>query len=831
MPLFLAVLYVLGRFSKDLQWTQAPLCIHCYTNEKAADATFTGSWENYLSKFNVLYAQESNLYVLTPFKPASAYFELDSLTTLQGLYRGYKLRNVELDALVATPPKYLSGKKSLASRDFADVEDESALREIHDHLFKRYNLLDRVIRARRLHHSRFFVLDLDYGHELYLNQLNQQKFTVIRALERLEKRTGEVLYKKQKWFKWVRQCQDDEEKQAENEKEKVKREAALFKRQWREIEQRLRVLRAKEEQKRQDAYLDQAYKERRLQLDDIDDLDWNPIEDFMDEKRGTYIDLIKHFLWSSPTHTDLQGAERQPTLGIVDNDQRAEQVKNPSPLEHSIVGIEKESASKKKKKKKNKKKAAANDNQPGQSNSPALIKQAANDARIPDKSKIETEEELRMRLSTAQIVVESSGPQVAGTIQNPIDLMGHAPALVKDEIDSLVSQIVEIKHLLFCRLLLTHATFLPMALRADSVDAFLADTEVSETDLRDLCLQMEQPDLQQIRDACADLTREDEHDDAEKYDEEEIEEEFRDLTGLKEIRMFDPRIKGSGVMPASWKPKREGKLEPPGGLPSRKNNTLDEDGVMVDFGELDDKGEYSKKKMRVKICGRFIWNYASQSAMSRSGWLQFSIIAGACSLYDAIQLCRNWDEFFELNILTLFHYFPASRWRTWSSDRLKQELLQQGFIPYHIMSHADSLTYYHQTGSRSQYSRQHYQRQAWNYICAHMKRSDPVTRRFVQYLSMKASCVCVLVRDGKDGRIVVKPPDDQLFLVREKSGRGRASKNEWLDVKVVGEDFFEEMDQKRKWRFGFSDYYDIYVWDTCSGDDFGILYRTIHEAS
>ncbi|TLD20897.1 hypothetical protein E2P81_ATG08561 [Venturia nashicola] len=69
-----------------------------------------------------------------------------------------------------------------------------------------------------------------------------------------------------------------------------------------------------------------------------------------------------------------------------------------------------------------------------------------------------------------------------------------------------------------------------------------------------------------------------------------IEEEPSDLTALKEIRMFDPRIKRKGAMPQTWKPKREGKLEPLGGLPSRKNHTLDEDGVMVDFGELDDKG-------------------------------------------------------------------------------------------------------------------------------------------------------------------------------------------------------------------------------------------------
>ncbi|QDS75109.1 hypothetical protein FKW77_007267 [Venturia effusa] len=688
--------------------------------------------------YDPAFQKSLNVLVYSMQSPFERQFQVlaDDLSC-QGLYRGYKLRNAKLDALVADPPKYLTGKKSLAARDFTDLEDEGVLREIHDHLFERYNLLDRVIRARRLHHSRFFVLDLDYGHELYLNQLNQQKFTVIRALERLEKRTAEVLYKKQKWFKWVRQCQDDEEKQAENEKEKIKREAALFRRQWKQIECRMRALRAKEEQKQQDAYLDKAYEERMLESDDAGESDWDPIEDFMDDKRGTYIDLIRHFLWSTPPDSDLPENEEQIAKSSVSNKtdkgQREDQKDNRSSLEKSLADNEIESAPKKKKKK-NKKKDAAGIGLPIPSSGNARIQQVANAAKIPDKSKIETEEELRTRLSTPQVVQESSGPQVAGTIQNPISLMGHAPSLADDETDGLVSQIVEIKHLLFCRILLTHATLLPIALRSDSVDAFLANTEVSEVDLRDLCLQMEQPDLQQIRDACADLTREDEPDDPEADDEEDpTDMNTKDWRGIpKDLRMFDPRISKRGAIPETWKPKREGKPGPSGGVPSRRADALDSDGVMVDFGELDDKGEYLKKKMRVKICGRYIWNYASQSAKSRSGWLQFSVIAGNCSL-------------------------------------------------------------------------------------------------FIQYLSMKSSTVCVLVRDGKDGRIVVKPPEDQLFLVREKSGRGRASKNEWTDIQVVGERFFEEMDQRRTWHFGFNDYYDVYVWDLCSGDDFQTLYRAIYE--
>jgi hypothetical protein len=80
----------------------------------------------------------------------------------------------------------------------------------------------------------------------------------------------------------------------------------------------------------------------------------------------------------------------------------------------------------------------------------------------------------------------------------------------------LLGEISVIKHLLFCRLLLGHATLLPAALRANNVQDFLAEEEVTSSSLRDICLKMENPGLQEIRDACADLFRpEEESDDSE----------------------------------------------------------------------------------------------------------------------------------------------------------------------------------------------------------------------------------------------------------------------------------------------------------------------------
>jgi hypothetical protein len=51
-----------------------------------------------------------------------------------------------------------------------------------------------------------------------------------------------------------------------------------------------------------------------------------------------------------------------------------------------------------------------------------------------------------------------------------------------------------------------------------------------------------------------------------------------------------------------------------------------------------------------------------------------------------------------------------------------------------------------------------------HYLCGFVKRNDPVTRRFIQYLSMDTAQVRALVRDRKTGRIVHRPPEEKLWL-------------------------------------------------------------------
>ncbi|KAI8668515.1 hypothetical protein NCS55_00877700 [Fusarium keratoplasticum] len=709
------------------------------------------------------------------------------------LYKGYKRRNALLDTLDSEAPEYLkNAREPLANDNFEAIDDEKTLREVHSHLFDKYVLLGNVIDARKLHHKHFYSLNVDYGHQAYIDKLISQRHIVLKAMQRAEKRTTQVLYQKEKWFAWVREVQEEEEANDEKEQKKVKQEAALFKRHVKKLEGRLAKVRQKEEQKRQDAYLDDAYRERMAMAAEEDDEAWDPIEDMHHLKRSRYIDLIKHFLW---LNTVEEGEEELPPLEEIPT-------LEPSPPP------EPETPPKKTKKKAKAKaaKAGRSSVQPsgethtGQGRLIAALREGhypipGAELPEPDRNNIETEEEMRNRLShgVKKNYDNVWGFQIVGTLENPYETHEKTAPMTNDEIESTVSDIRQIKHLLFCRLLLGQASMLPAALRANSVEEFLNDPQVAESDLRDLCLKVEEPTLQDIRDACADFARGDEAEEGEDAD--EAEEEDEDDETFEELLNGDTRYKD--LHTEDWLfEKFLGQLEKK--KPSKKKKK---------------KKQKSKKKTKVTVCGKSIWNHASEKAMSRDGWLQFSVMAKDCDLKHAIQLCRNWNEFSDLNLLTLWQYFPASNWVSWGNNRLIQQLQELGFFPYFVDLEAQQHSRYNQVGGRSSNRRQHDIVETRNIIVGHMKRNDPITRRFLQYLLMRTGELLIMVRDGKTGRVITAPPEEQLWTYRMKQGLGRASRNEWRNVLEVGPLYFDMTDMLREWRFGFDDYYDVFIWD------------------
>jgi hypothetical protein len=83
----------------------------------------------------------------------------------------------------------------------------------------------------------------------------------------------------------------------------------------------------------------------------------------------------------------------------------------------------------------------------------------------------------------------------------------------------------------------------------------------------------------------------------------------------------------------------------------------------------------------------------------------------------------------------MYHFFPAPKWTRFLGDEPRQQLLQLVLIPYFNGDKAEKVTRYFQTGSRGMARRAHSLVETRNFTCGHIKRDDPVSRRFIQYLA------------------------------------------------------------------------------------------------
>jgi hypothetical protein len=70
-------------------------------------------------------------------------------------------------------------------------------------------------------------------------------------------------------------------------------------------------------------------------------------------------------------------------------------------------------------------------------------------------------------------------------------------------------------------------SLLPVALESDSIEEFLSKEDVTQEHLWDLCLKLERPRLQDVRDACADFVRGKDGDSQDTAAERDAEEEDR----------------------------------------------------------------------------------------------------------------------------------------------------------------------------------------------------------------------------------------------------------------------------------------------------------------
>jgi hypothetical protein len=436
-----------------------------------------------------------------------------------------------------------------------------------------------------------------------------------------------------------------------------------------------------------------------------------------------------------------------------------------------------------KKRKADKRRAKAKKGSP-----PALTTSASASASTatPLISDLESREEIRARLEEGYRLSFC----VQGKFQNKYSTVSD------DEIEVQLGNIAEINLLLFCRLLLGQATLLPAALKAQSINELLEDPNVSVHDLRSLCLKVASPGLQEVRDACADL-------------------------GRRLFRTVDP-------LPDTWTSNQELEKKKQGKnlLPAEE-----EDQPAIDLGIIED----DRKPTRVEVCGMSIWDYASHTSMSRPGWLQFAImVTKHISLFDFFTFCRGWNEFFNLHMLSQFDYFPTKQWQPLGTNPSVDELLRLGFVRFYDDSkqgqhfNRSVKTRGKGPGQEASYDIA----QARSIVGAHMNRNDPVSRRFIKYISLCTSQVCVSARDAKTGKYLTRAPTKQCWLVRTKEGKGNPKGKKWIIHERVNQAYLEHfLNWGRKFRFGFQDCYEVHIWSLLPGRAVDDLYPIIQQVS
>lgn len=100
-----------------------------------------------------------------------------------------------------------------------------------------------------------------------------------------------------------------------------------------------------------------------------------------------------------------------------------------------------------------------------------------------------------------------------------------------------------------------------------------------------------------------------------------------------------------------------------------------------------------------------------------------------------------------------------------------------------------------------------------NYIAANMSRNDPRVRRFITLTQTHIAELIVYVRDCKTGQVIVEPPEEEKWIIRDKMGAGRLHRSKWAIRQPFDRAFKANLEHDRLWKFSFRDCIDIIIWD------------------
>lgn len=664
------------------------------------------------------------------------------------------------------------------------------------------------------------MLRVDFGHQAYLERLRSTRALLTTTLGRLEKRTLDVQYSDAQWYNWVESFQVEMDAKSEAEKKKVKAEAALFKAHQENVSK----LRDEEEAK------------RRIQIEKEEV--WDPIEEIIEDARVGYVALIRVLINAegveekemelalkrakeinaaatgelgarmAESKADKLLAQRRrhmeaflmrgpigppapPTSGLhvqshedgVKEELERRNRKRINELDKMKKEESEEEEEPKKKEQSKKKKGKRGKKNRNSEKVPAPTVESDHGEGIENAEGIQEAPDSEDDPLDIDAIQDQD---MKAIIQSVTDLaIANQPALeinVDSESGSgrVRAEVRAVHEYLLLRSIIASPSLLSAAILSSSIDEFLHDTvHVRNTDLRDLALELSKPSDDSIRDACADYWAGAKMGDLESTADEELSNE---------------------LVVHQAKPKDDGKEKKKG----RKRRSKPAVQTPEKGGKMD----------RVKICGKWIYNYPAETKMPRRGWFQFAILTGT-SFFTAASLCKSWQEFYELNILSLNGYFRGLKngWDTTRESPPLAHLRRIGFIPYALSHHSIHASGFTQTSRHSGSSvRLHAATEARNYIAANMSRDDPRVYRFIEILKTHRSELIVYIKDCKTGHVLVDPPVDERWIIRDKIGAGRLHRGKWTIRHPFDKVFKATLERERLWQ-SFRDCLDVVIWD------------------
>ncbi|RPA81163.1 hypothetical protein BJ508DRAFT_415001 [Ascobolus immersus RN42] len=718
----------------------------------------------------------------------------------QSLYAHYKKRQAtlaELEQSDAVPAAVAALPKDLERYDWMKLDSYDTLESIHSYFFKKLILLRRCILARDIHHSHFYRDNSDFGHQAYLDRLRSQRTTLEKCLERIGKRLFEIRYENAKWMEFIKQLEQEDEVKQEAEKKKVKAEAKLYK----EYLHRVEEIKAVEQERIRE----------EVEREEV----WDPIEEVVRNQRVGYVALVRALLEKRPEGMEEEKNAIERAKEVDKKGTMAEDMKMKGLINYTKrFGLD---AGKRRRM----------DFRPV--------------TRVLDENGHYEEGSVGLFASNDELY--------EGTLDAINDLFnlerGAAGYLLEEReatLEKMEQESRDIKELVLLRLVAQKPHLLRVALQKGSVDEFLKDEEVKNTDLRDLALALANPTLKQIRNACADywVTREEFEEDVESTFGSEDEdddtasvntEDSNYMPDLQDVWDDTPEVprpkkepptKEPKSLPANWQTDEEierlaeealasfgitaGSSESPSNQDPNIPDTVDLDdadaggdadsafggsdgGDSAISGASEDSGYAEQGNGHtITVCGSRIYNYTTQLKvpLPRKGWFQFVLMTG-CTPDEARSLCMTFKELKELELLLATNYFHGlpGLWSEPDSDGSGVGAFRRtGIVPFYWNnSLAPEIL-----GSRAATKKMLESR---GIFCAYLDRNEQSARRFIKWAESFRSEMAIYAIDGVSDAVITQPPKEECWILRSKptatnrAGRratGRGKKDSGPDI-------------------------------------------------